>query len=176
MKLLNSVGIFIVQLHPNLKGTFSSTNLVSWTLVSGLVTLVLMATFIRVFICLQENIESPPHSWPGPVQRTSVTTSVNGIIFMMNSKNTNWIWPGILFVSLLEWRTHEQGAATRSEEMGSNTDSMLSVSIFSDGFIKLGEKLIPDTEPLKKRTPEYNRTRRSILGSDGMMTNRMTDS
>ena len=142
IKLLNSVGIFIVQLHPNLKGTFSSTNLVSWILVSGLVTLVLMATFISVFICLQVNKESPPHLCPGSVQITSVTISVNVKIMMMNSKNKYWIRPGILFVSLLEWRTHEQGAATRSDEMGSNTDS-ISVSLSTDVFINLGKKLIP---------------------------------
>ena len=74
---LNSLGISIVQLHPSLKAMFSSTNLVLFFWVSGLVMMVLKDTFIRVFICLQENRDNPPHLFPGLVQITSVMISVN---------------------------------------------------------------------------------------------------
>ena len=74
---LNSLGISIVQLHPNLKIIFSSCSWVSFFIVSELMTIVLMDTVIRVFICLQEKRGNPPHAFPWLVQRTSVTISVN---------------------------------------------------------------------------------------------------
>ena len=98
--LLNILGISIVQLQPNLKAMFSSTSRVSFFLVSELMTIVLMDTFIRVFICLQENRENPPHAFPGLVQITSVTISVN-VRSVIISLNKYLIGPGILFKALL---------------------------------------------------------------------------
>ena len=131
---LNSLGISIVQLHPSLKAMFSS----NWVL------FFLMTTFIRVFICLQENRDKPPHLLPGFVQITSVMISVNmrrrGLEIIPLIRFL--ILPGILLRSLFAWRTHEQGAATRLEEKGSNR-VRISDSFFSDEFIKLGEKHKP---------------------------------
>ena len=148
--LLNILGISIVQLQPNLKAMFSSTSRVSFFLVSELMTIVLMDTFIRVFICLQENRENPPHAFPGLVQITSVTISVN-VRSVIISLNKYLIGPGILFKSLLGWRTQEQGAATRTDERGLNKVS-ISESFFSDKFIKHREKVIPNGSLYKQNT------------------------
>ena len=106
--------------------------------------MVLKDTFIRVFICLQENRDNPPHLFPGFVQITSVMISVNmrrrGLEIIPLIRFL--ILPGILLRSLFAWRTHEQGAATRLEEKGSNR-VRFSDSFFSDEFIKLGEKHKP---------------------------------
>ena len=162
---LNVLGISIVQLHPNLKAKFSSTHRVWFFLVSEFVTIVWIDTFIKVFICLQENRENPPHAFPGLVQITSVTISLNVYVcdyFISLIKYL--IRPGILFMSLLGWRTQEQGAATRTDERGLNKVS-ISESFFSDKFIKRREKLIANGSLYKKFTISPELQEASIVKS-----------
>ena len=94
-----SVGICIVQLQPVLMAMLDSSSLVSFSALSGLWLWDLKATFIRLFICLQENRERLPHCLPGVRHTISVIVSERKICkleqFLYNRYNRK-SWKSIL--------------------------------------------------------------------------------